>query len=201
MIRTSTPVKKALKPKRCRHCGNSFQPISSMSKACSVPCAIALTERDKAKKLAKAKRDDRRSTKQAIDRLKTRSEHLGELQAVFNQWVRLRDFDQPCISCGRFHTGQWHAGHYQGVGREPAIRFEPDNCHRQCKPCNADLSGNLIKYRARLIDKIGLERVLWLEGPHEPLKITVAEIKELKAHYRAKVREMKKAITNELEVA
>lgn len=104
----------------------------------------------------------------------------------------MRDADKPCISCGRHHQGQWHAGHYMGVGRHPALRFEPDNVHKQCKPCNTDLSGNLIRYRAKLVDLLGLERVEWLEGPHEPLKLTVDEIKELKAHYRAETRRITK---------
>jgi len=98
MIRTSTPLKKALKPKRCRHCGNSFQPISSLSKACSVPCAIALTDRDKAKKLAKAKAVERQSMKERAEKIKTRAEHMKELQIAFNAWVRQRDAGQPCIT-------------------------------------------------------------------------------------------------------
>lgn len=192
MIKTTLPVKKGLKPKRCRHCGASFSPISSMSKACSVPCAIALTERDKAKKLAKAKTAERKSIREALEKAKTHGAHLKELQAAFNQWIRLRDAGQPCISCGRHHPGQLHAGHYRSVGSEPALRFEPDNVHLQCAPCNTHLSGNLISYRVNLIKKIGAERVEWLEGPHSPKKLTIAEIQEMKAFYRAEVRRMKK---------
>lgn len=191
MIRTSTPVKKSLKPKRCRHCGNSFQPISSMSKACSVPCAMALTERDKAKNLAKAAKVERKSLREALEKAKTRGAHVLELQAAFNEWVRLRDAGQPCISCGR-HLLCFHAGHYRSVGSCPELRFEPDNCHKQCATCNTLLSGNLAAYRANLIEKIGLERVGWLEGNHPPKKLTVAEIQEMKAFYRAEVKRMKR---------
>lgn len=203
MIRTSIPVKKALKPKRCRQCGNSFTPISSMSKACSVPCAIALTEKDKAKKAAKVKRDEKKSIRVALEKAKTRGTHLRELQTAFNQWIRCRDAGLPCISCGRPASwqGQWDAGHYRSVGSNPASRFDPANVHKQCGPCNVHLSGNLILYRVNLIKKIGLAEVERLEGPHLPLKLTIPEIVELKAHYRAKVREMKKATTNELETA
>lgn len=194
-------IRASIKPRKCRQCKAVYQPARSMQAVCSPACAAEHARKLATQKEARAKREERKSFKERAEKIKTRGAHLGELQDAFNQWVRLRDAHLPCISCGRFHKGQWHAGHYQGVGREPAIRFEPDNCHRQCKPCNADLSGNLIKYRARLIDKIGLERVLWLEGPHEPLKITVAEIKELKKLYRDKVRELKKASTLELEEA
>jgi hypothetical protein len=203
LIRTSLPVKKALKPKKCRACGNSFTPISSMSKACSVPCAISLTEKDKAKKAAKAKREENKSLRAALEKVKTRGTHLKELQAAFNQWTRLRDAGLPCISCGRPASwqGQWDAGHYLSRGSSPAIRFDPANVHKQCLPCNRHQSGFLVAYRVNLVKKIGLAEVERLEGPHLPLKLTIPEIVELKARYREKVREMKKAATNELETA
>ena len=122
---------------------------------------------------------------------KTRGAHIAELQAAFNAWIRARDAGSPCISCGTYQ-GEWHAGHYRSVGSEPSLRFEPDNVHLQCAPCNTHLSGNPIPYRANLIKKIGLERVEWLEGPHAPKKLTVTEILEMKAFYRAEVRRFKK---------
>ena len=192
MIRTSLPVKKSLKPKRCRHCGNSFKPISSMSRACSVECAIALTNAAKAKQAAKVKREEKRSIREALEKTKTRGAHLKELQAAFNEWIRLRDAGLPCIACGRQHQGQWHASHYMSVGSSPALRFEPLNVHRGCQPCNVHLSGNLVNFRIGLIKKIGLEKVEWLEGPHEPKKYTLTEILEMKAFYRAEVRRMKR---------
>ena len=36
------------------------------------------------------------------------------------------------------------------------------------------------------------EAVEWLEGPHEPKKYTVEELKAMAAGYRAKTRELKK---------
>jgi hypothetical protein len=181
-----------VKPKRCRVCGKYFEPLSSMAKACSVHCALEIARKVRAKAEEKAKRADRKELREARQRTKTRGDHMKELQAVFNEWIRLRDADRPCISCGRYHKGQWHAGHFQSVGSEPALRFEPDNVHKQCKPCNTDKHGNLLRYRERLIKRIGLERVEWLEGPHEPKKLSLAEIQEMKAFYRAEVRRMKK---------
>ena len=43
-----------------------------------------------------------------------------------------------------------------------------------------------------LVRKIGAEKVEWLEGPHEPLKLTIEDIKALKAKFRAWVRELKR---------
>ncbi|MEX3933298.1 recombination protein NinG [Paraburkholderia phymatum] len=205
MIRTSLPVKKALKPKRCRHCGNSFTPISSMSRACSVPCAIALTETAKAKQAAKVKRQEKRSIREALEKTKTRGAHLKELQDAVNAYVRLRDAKDGCISCDRPATwqGQWHASHFLSVGSHPGLRFNLLNIHKACSICNKWKSGNYAGYKPKLEKKIGADQVAWLEGPagNEPLKITVAEIKEMKALFRAKVRELKKALEEEMEAA
>lgn len=187
--------------KKCVACKTVFEPARSLQKVCSPKCAADFAATQKAQKLARANKVERKSLREALEKAKTRGTHLKELQAAFNEWIRFRDTDRPCISCGRYHKGQWHAGHYQGVGREPALRFEPDNVHKQCKPCNTDLSGNLIRYRINLIKRIGIERVERLEGPHLPQKLTIPEIVEMKALYRAKVREMKKATTIELEAA
>jgi peptidyl-tRNA hydrolase len=166
--------------------------MRSMQKVCGALCAAAWAKKLSEQKAARAQRDERKSLREALEKAKTRATHLKELQAAFNAWVRARDAGQPCISCRRHHQGQWHAGHYRSVGSEPALRFEPDNVHLQCAPCNTHLSGNLIAYRVNLITKIGLSRVEWLEGPHSPKKLTVAEIVEKKAFYRAEVRRLKR---------
>jgi hypothetical protein len=54
-------------------------------------------------------------------------------------------------------------------------------------------SGNLLGYRPRLLEKIGMEKLEWLEGPHAPKKYTIDELKALTAHYRALTRELKGA--------
>ncbi|WP_186013793.1 recombination protein NinG [Burkholderia gladioli] len=185
-------MRATLKPKKCRICRTVFQPARSMQVVCTPHCAGVLAERARAKKADQAKRAERNDLRERLERAKTRGTHLRELQGAFNAWVRARDAGKPCISCGRFHQGQWHAGHYRSVGSEPALRFEPDNVHLQCAPCNTHLSGNLIPYRINLIKKIGIERVEWLEGHHIPKKLTIAEIQEMKAFYRAEVRRMKR---------
>lgn len=79
------------------------------------------------------------------------------------------------------------------MGSCPELRFEPLNIHRQCLRCNRNLSGNAVEYRIRLVLRIGAERLAWLEGPHPARKYTVEEIKAIKADYRAKTRELKRA--------
>ena len=108
----------------------------------------------------------------------------------------MRDEKEACISCGRHHTGQYHAGHYRTVGAAPELRFNELNVHKQCSVCNNHLSGNLIEYRRGLVAKIGIEKVEWLEGKHEAKKYTIDEIIEIKKHYQQKIKDMQNGSSN-----
>lgn len=182
-----------MKPKRCKSCRESFIPVRPLQSACGVQCAIALTNagKEKARKAREAK--ERAEHRVAKERIKTRGDHAKEAQAAFNEFIRLRDKDLPCVSCGRHHEGKYDAGHFRTVGGNPALRFEPLNCAKQCVPCNRHKSGDIINFRLGLIRRIGAEKVEWLEGPHEPKRYTIEDLKAIKAEYRAKVRELKKS--------
>lgn len=181
--------------KKCRvpECGASFVPARLGQAVCSPACAIldAPNSQDKARKaLADVGRKELRAAK---ERVKPKGQYMREAQTAFNAWVRLRDAVLPCISCGRSHEGQYHAGHYLTVGANPELRFEPLNVHKQCAPCNNHLSGNLVNYRISLLQRIGAEAVAFLEGPHEPRRYTIEDLKAITAEYRAKTRELKRA--------
>ena len=175
------------KSKACKVCGDSFTPARPLQAVCGVVCAISLARE---KQASQAKKTRRQQIREAKEKLKTRADYLKECQQAFNAWVRERDHGLPCISCQRHHAGQYHAGHYLTAGAHPELRFEPDNCHKQCAPCNNHLSGNIVEYRKGLIAKIGPERLEWLEGQHEPKKYVIDEIKQLTAHYRAQARKL-----------
>jgi len=180
--------------RRCPSCRVMFTPARDAQAVCGeIECAIAHGQSEKGRESTrKALADvERREIKVRKEKLKSRAEHLKDTQIAFNAWVRVRDAELPCISCGRHHQGKYDAGHYRTVGSNPALRFEPLNCHRQCSPCNTLLSGNIVNYRIELVRRIGAELVEWLEGPHEPKKYTVEELKAMTAGYRAKTRELK----------
>lgn len=162
--------------KACHVCEKKFSPINSMAKACSPRCALRLVKAQK-----KAEKDATRAKRLA---LKPRSKWMAEAQQAFNAWIRQRDADLPCISCGREHDGQWHAGHYLTVGARPELRFDPRNVHKQCQPCNTHLHGNIVLYRLELIRRIGQEAVEFLEGPHEPAKFSIDELRCIRDGYR-----------------
>lgn len=174
-----------LKPKqqkKCRICKELFSPFNTLEKMC-VPCAIKKGRENNRKEFD-------RETRRLKQKVKTRGEWLKEAQSAFNKYIRARDIDQPCISCSRTHSGQYHAGHYKSVGANPELRFDESNCHKQCAPCNNHLSGNISNYRVHLLAKIGLDGVVLLEGPHEPLKLTIDEIKAIKEKYNGKYKQL-----------
>lgn len=174
---------------KCKVCGNYFvKTISSTQKVCSPKCAIILSEEQARKKKEKEERAEKRERKA---KLKSRSEWLKDAQSVFNKFIRLRDKNEPCISCGKYHTGQYHAGHYRSVGACPELRFCELNVHKQCAPCNDHKSGNIIEYRINLVKKIGVDKVEWLERQdHEPKKYTIEDCKEIIKYYKAKIKEL-----------
>jgi len=197
------------RPKKCKNpaCGISFPPQRLGQAVCSPKCGLAIKDvnQEKARKsLAELGRKELRAAK---DRVKRKSEHMQEAQAAFNGFIRLRDKDLPCICCGSYGPdedwltgGKWDAGHFLGRGAYPELRFDEDNVHKQLKTCNGGSGKFAAKartvaqgYRERLIIKIGLERVERLEGPHEAQRYTIEQLKEIKAQYRAKIRELKGA--------
>lgn len=195
MIRSSIPVKKALKPRRCRSCGNSFQPISSMSKACSVPCALALVRQANARKEARAKREERVATRVAKEKLKSRADYLREAQTAVNAYVRERDHGKPCISCGlppkQVFGGAVDCGHYRSVGSAPNCRFNLKNLAAQCVKCNRYLGSNTVEMRKGMIARFGIEAIEALESDQTPRKFDIEYLTRIKRIFRKKTRREK----------
>jgi 5-methylcytosine-specific restriction endonuclease McrA len=177
-----------MRPKKCKVCKQPFERVRPLQQVCSPICAYR-------KVRAQRERVYASEIRVAKAKAKTRGQWQKEAQVAFNSWIRERDINLPCVSCGRFHEGQWHAGHFRATSVAPALRFEPDNVHRQCSACNTHLHGNLLEYRIRLINRIGVARVEWLEGPHEPAKYTIPELQEIKAKYTRLARELKRGNT------
>lgn len=86
---------------------------------------------------------------------------LKKAQEIFNAFIRARDHDKGCISCG---AEVQEAGHYFSQGHHSALRYNEVNTNGQCCRCNKFLHGNLIHYRNGLINRYGEPRVLHLES-------------------------------------
>lgn len=194
-------MNKSLKPKICKAegCEKEFVPRVSTQTACSIKCAFALVQAKKEEnqrkteikykreneKLAKAQRKTDNEKREA---LKSRREVLNDAQRIFNKYIRLRDETLPCISCGQ-HRNTYDAGHYRSVAAAPQLRFNEDNCHKQCVHCNQHKSGNAIEYRIGLVKKIGTQRVEALECNNQTVKWSVEEARIIKATYQEKIKQ------------
>lgn len=187
-----TLASKPPREKKCRVCRETYTPSKPLQVVCSPSCALLHAKQKRERERKALDKIERKAIREAKEKIKPRAAYMKETQSAFNAWVRARDADQPCISCGRHHQGKYDAGHYRSVGSNPALRFEPLNCHRQCVPCNQHKSGNAIEYRIGLVARIGAEKVAWLEGLHEPKKYTIEDLQQITAHYRALLRDLKK---------
>ncbi|BBE76237.1 recombination protein NinG [Phytobacter sp. MRY16-398] len=189
--------------RKCTVCREWFHPVRAEQYVCSYECACvhgkAANDAAKAEKQRKEKK--RRLEEERADRqrqaerrmaVKPLSYFIKQAQHAFNEFIRYRDRDLPCISCGRHHDGQYHAGHFRTTGASPELRFDEDNCHKQCSACNNHLSGNLTAYRPALIAKIGQARFDALMGPHALPKWTRDDYTRIRDEYRAKLRDLKK---------
>lgn len=183
----------ARKKKKCPECKDLYLPVRSFQPCCNeFKCQMAYLAKDKEKKIAKglkiAQKAERKDIRERKKKLQPRSYWIKKAQAAFNKYVRIRDEREPCISCGRHHDGQYHAGHYLTTGASPELRYHPFNCAKQCAPCNNHLSGNIVHYRPNLIKKIGENSVNWLEGPHQPQKWTVEDLQEIEQFYKEQIK-------------
>ena len=159
-------MEKKQKFKKCKACGEQFAYFSSLQKVCSVACSLKHVRNEEMKTFNK-------ETVRLKKTIKKRSKWVEEVQVEFNRFIRLRDAGQPCISCQNKAPKKINAGHYKSVGGHPELRFEECQVHLQCEHCNSFKSGNQVEYRRHLISKIGVDKVDWIEGPHEPKKYTI----------------------------
>lgn len=186
------PVRRRCKNDECREW---FLPAFDNQWWCSPECRskIALERRSKELEKAADKKLRREEQKYKLKikkrALNPRSYWLKQAQAVFNSYIRERDAGQPCISCGTYYGDQcsWDAWHYRTVAAAGHIRFNEDNCHRQCRHCNQTLDGNIAAYRRELVRKIGLDRVEALENNNDTHKWTIEECKEIIKTYQEKL--------------
>lgn len=117
---------------------------------------------------------------------------LAKCQRLHNEFIRLRDKNDACISCGS--RNELQAGHYYSAGHYSALRFDEINTNHQCKKCNYFLSGNQIEYRKGLIRKYGEERVLMLEQSADLRRVkrwSRFELDILCEYYKQKIKQLK----------
>ena len=169
---------------RCRNCKEKFEPVRFNQKYClKDECIRIFVEEAKSKAWKKTK------SKMKTD-LMTLQDYIKLAQITFNKYIRLRDKGNVCISCQKPINGVKHASHYLSAGGHSAIRFHEDNVWVSCYKCNVMLSGNAVEYRKALINKIGIERVEWLENNGNAEKKWLKdELQEIMTKYKKKIKE------------
>lgn len=202
------------KPKTCPICNTEYLPRSSLQKVChDYRCAIAFNKQRDAENAAREKRKQERlqrdDLKERRERLKGLPEWQKEAQTAFNRYIRMRDLNKNCVSCGNplisnrnYLTGSAvDASHYRSRGAASHLKFNVFNVHSACTRCNRQLSGNAVEYRIRLIQRIGLERVERLEQDNSPRKYTIDYLKRVKAIFTRRARHYEKLRKRHQEAA
>lgn len=176
--------------KKCKHCKEPFTPMrSSLEKYCLKPECVRVwvaAEKEKTWKKTKAKKKEE---------LMTVQDYIKIAQQVFNKYIRLRDKDKGCISCGKPLIGKYDAGHLYPAGTHWSVRFDEFNVHGQCVECNQWKHGNQLEYYKGIEKRyINSQRILtelaWKAT--ETRKYTIDELKEIIATYKKKIKDLER---------
>ena len=191
--------------RKCKSC-RKFKPVETGIVAglgffCSNDCRVdfginnAAKVRDKAKE-QKAKEQKKKDVKRTKE-LMTRREWYDKLQALVNQYVKIRDTNEPCCTCGNTNPNiKYDAGHFIPQKGVDPRRFELTNIHKQCSlNCNQYGSGKRAEYRDFIANKYGVEHLEWLENEvnHKSLKERFPHWQDIEKEilrYRIKIREL-----------
>jgi 5-methylcytosine-specific restriction endonuclease McrA len=116
----------------------------------------------------------------------TRKQITKKLDEAFSKYIRLRDEEYGCITCGKLLTfKELQCGHFFSRSHLHT-RWDEDNCHAQCYRCNCILHGNYINYTKYMIDRYGREFVDELEKKSMLIdKISTDTLLTMLEHYKS----------------
>jgi hypothetical protein len=189
---------KAIKQKKCKcGCGDSFVPRRSTDKwvnsdhyrtwLLSTPEGQKEIEKKALRAKKQVEKNERDSDNRIREKLKTLGKFESEAKTEFQKYIRKRDAEFPCISCGTVTADLWDGGHFKKAEIYSGVIFDEMNCHKQCRKCNRFLGGNELNFREGLIARYGEDYVLQIEqkAVHtRNYKFTKDELKELREKYR-----------------
>ena len=192
---------------KCKQCKEYYPKVNILTtnfgKFCSNDCQVDFMTKKAIRNIEKIKENkakkERKELRERKKKLMTRSQWFNKLQDLVNQYVKIRDIDEPCCTCGTRNPNiKYDAGHFIAVGRggvDPR-RFELTNIHKQCSVnCNVHGSGMRAEYREFIKGRYGDEHLAWLEGEHnhESLKDKFKDWQSIEreiARYRKLIREL-----------
>ena len=182
---------------RCKYCKQKVEKLQIKIPQVCKECVVIHFEANKEKLLNKAKKqvDNKKKKERAElkESLKSISAVINDVKKVFQTFIRLRDKNKPCISCGNKNPSDWCGSHYFPAGVYSGLIFDERNCHGACNSyCNMHLSGNLVNYRIGLIERYGEDFVLKLEQDSLTMKnykYTREELQQIKEKYKQKIKD------------
>ena len=180
-----------IKSNPCKECGSIFH--TKMHHTPRKPLKRTAIKRTSIKTSAPKSTAKKQKAKKV-----TRGQLVKKLDAAYSQYVRLKDarmlygqLRTVCVTCGDRKPWKQHQnGHFYTRGRY-ATRWDDNNCHVQCMPCNVFLSGNYINYTMYMIDRYGREAVEQLEiKSKSTIKLSTSDLQEMTDDYKTKVKEL-----------
>jgi len=124
----------------------------------------------------------------------SRSKLVKKLDAVFSQYIRLKDsVDEiaTCFTCGKKdHWKKLQNGHFQSR-KHYATRWDEQNCQVQCAGCNVFRYGEQFLFAKYLDERFyaGLSDELYIKSK-QIVKFTNSEIEEMILKYKKLVDSM-----------
>jgi len=119
----------------------------------------------------------------------TRSKLVKKLDAVFSQYIRLKDADEfgnaTCFTCGKIdHWKKLQNGHFQSR-KHYATRWDEMNCQVQCVSCNMFKGGEQFLFGKYLDERfyVGLSDTMFFKAK-ETVKFADFEIEEMILKYK-----------------
>ena len=191
--------------RRCANCRKKCAAedalISQLKAFCSFDCLKQYTSSNQDKLVKRVSIERRKKDSERREKLKTRSQWGREAQAAVNAYVRYRDRDRSCISCGRnlkFGAvgGKVDAGHLLSRGAHPHKRYRTDNIHAQCVACNRHRSGAVDNFRVGIVWRYGQEYLDRIEAHWESPEMTIDYLKRIKDVFTRKLRHKKRLHEN-----
>ena len=125
----------------------------------------------------------------------TRSKVVKKLDAVFSEYIRLRNADKngnvTCFTCGKVEYWKrkgMQAGHFQSR-KHYATRWDEINVQVQCSGCNVFKYGEQYKFALNLDKKFGdgTAEELFIKAK-EIVKFSTKELETLITYYKDQVK-------------
>jgi hypothetical protein len=173
---------------RCKHCQIKFDVKWFNQKYCMqteqcIESAKNYAVDEVMKTIKKGWRERKVKLKEQTKKI---TDYENEAKKSFQLWIRQRDKDLQCISCGVKNTELWDGGHFFKAELFSGLIFDERNCHKQCRKCNRFLNGNELQYRKGLIERYGEPFVSELESisdANRVYKYSKTELIEIKNKY------------------